>query len=85
MTVKVAGARLKEPAVVLAVWVKLMVAEPALWGVTVRVLTSPQALNVTELGLTVATEVLLELTDAENDVLPVRLHPFLPSLFVVFT
>jgi len=79
VTVKVAGATLKVPAVVFEVWVKLMVAVPTPWGVTVRALVSPQLPKVTELGLTVATAALLELTENDAVVLPVKLQPFLPS------
>src|SRR5215211_8971155 len=42
LTVKVAGARLKVPPVVLDVWLTLMVAEPCATGCTVRVLVSLQ-------------------------------------------
>ena len=77
----VAGARLNVPPVLLEVWLTLIVAEPSATGVTVSVLVSPQDVKVTELGLTVATAVLLDETDRPSVVLPVRLQPFLPSPF----
>jgi hypothetical protein len=81
-TTKVAGARLNVPPLVFVPPVSEMVAVPAPTAVTVRTFVSPQAVNVTVLGETVATEVLFELTEAVNVVLPVRLQPFLPSPFV---
>src|SRR5687768_16222906 len=85
LTAKVAGARLNEPPVLFDVWLTLIVAEPTATGATVSVLTSPQDAKVTELGLTVATAVLLDETDRTSLVLPVRLQPFLPSPFTGVT
>ena len=59
--------------------------EPWALGVTVSVWVVPQLSNVTEPGLTVATEGLLELTDADIGCLPVRLQPSLPSPPVTMT
>jgi hypothetical protein len=46
---------------------------------------SPQPVNVTELGLTVATPGEEDATDTVSVVEPVRLHPFLPSPLAVMT
>ena len=80
-TVKVAGARPKEPPVLFEVCEALIVADPCADGVTVRARTSPQEPNVTEDGLTVATDELLEEIERTSVLLPVRLQPFLPSPF----
>ena len=79
LTVNVAGARSNVPLVLFDVWLTLIVAEPAATGATVSVCVSPQDVKVTELGLTVATAVLLDVTERPSVVLPVRLQPFLPS------
>ena len=79
LTLNVAGARLNVPPVLFDVWLTLIVAEPAATGATVSVFKSPQDVKVTELGLTVATAVLLDVTDRPSVLLPVRLQPFLPS------
>jgi hypothetical protein len=63
LTVKVAGAGLNESPVSLLDWLTLIVVEPTLFGVTVSICAKPQLVKVTEDGLTVATEVSLELTD----------------------
>src|SRR5262249_16792375 len=83
-TVNVAGAVSKVPAVVFDVSLTLPVAEPTLCGVTVRsgaVVEPGQLLKVIDVGLTVATESLLDDTETVMDVPPVMLQPFLPSPF----
>src|SRR5665811_219647 len=52
-TVKVTGARLNVPPVLLLVWEALIVAEPAATGVTVSNCVKLQPVKVTEEGLTV--------------------------------
>ncbi|GAA1991928.1 hypothetical protein GCM10009817_37580 [Terrabacter lapilli] len=64
VTVNVAGSRSMVWPVVFPVWDRVMEVVPAASGLTVSVFTSPQELKVTELGLTVATLVLEELTFA---------------------
>ena len=54
-------------------------AVPMPTGVTVRVGVSPQLVNVTDDGLTVATAALELATETVSVVLPVRLQPDLPS------
>ena len=58
----VAGVRSNVPAVLLDVSESETVDEPEATGVTVTFGVAPHEVNVTELGLTVATPVLLELT-----------------------
>src|SRR5687768_8506440 len=84
VTSKVVGSGLffAPSSVVFAVSVSVMVAEPAIPGVTVRVFTSPHDVNVTEDGETAATPLLLELMEKVTIDDPVRLQPFLPSPFV---
>jgi hypothetical protein len=70
---------------VFPVSVALIVALPALTGVTVRLgpfVEFTQLVNVMLEGLTVATDVLLDASEIEAVVLPVKLQPFLPSPFV---
>ncbi|HET8664241.1 MAG TPA: hypothetical protein VFM08_08000 [Nocardioides sp.] len=81
-TVKVAGARLKLPPELFETRLRLIVVEPAAWGVTVNIRVAPQLSKVTELGLTVATPAFDEFTATTSVVDPVRLHPFLPSRFI---
>src|SRR5665647_954267 len=78
-TVKVTGARLNVPPVSLKVSEALIVAEPAATGVIVSRCVSLQLVKVTEEGLTVATDVLLDATVRPRVVCPVKLHPDLPS------
>src|SRR5450756_49413 len=84
-TLKVTGARLNVPSVVLLVWEALIVVEPTPTGVTVSTFVSPQLVKVTEVGLTVATPVLLDATVSPRVVCPVKLHPDLPASSVGLT
>ena len=54
------------PPVLLLTWVRVMFAVPGLTPVTVTEGVAPQELKVSCEGLTVATLVLLELTDTTN-------------------
>jgi hypothetical protein len=81
LTVNAAGARLNAPPVVFEACVALIVADPDPTGVTVKIFVSPQLPNVTEDGLTVATEGSLDASERTSVVLPVRLQPFFPSPF----
>ena len=59
-TVNDAGARLNDPPVLLETCVRVTVVVPVAPEVIVTVLTSPQLPNVSEAGLTVATDVSLD-------------------------
>jgi hypothetical protein len=83
--VKLAGAKLNEPPVVLETSVSEIVALPAATGVTLTVTTSPQLVQVIDAGETMATLELLLLRDVTNVVAPVKLQPFLPSPFLGVT
>src|SRR5450756_1362837 len=78
-TLKVTGARLNVPPVLLLVWEALIVVEPTPTGVTVSTFVSPQLVKVTAVGSTVATSVLLDATVSPRVVCPVKLHPDLPA------
>src|SRR5215218_8733705 len=75
LTVNVAGSRVKVPLVSFDTSLTLIVAVPSPTGEMVNVFGSLQDLNVTDEGLTVATEALFDETVRTRLVCPVILQP----------